>query len=1535
MATWDGFDNRIIANRQKDTYIHGFLDISGTFKSQSLLTSFDLPVLQQYAANTTVKSYTSNNPAYTGTYQIDGLTGQGNAIISVSNVAGGVAFAGNSSIITSSNLLALGANVAVPKYANIAINVNVPVGTNLTFNANIANVFYTAATTALSSNIVLNATTNANIGNITLFQTQDYLKANCSYKTADAITIPLGMSVTGSLGLNTNLPGITNAPSNPVVYAANNNSYTVLAFTSVGSYNLQFNNNTQIGYLVVGGGGAGGAVNATGTTSGGGGGGGGISYGTISQGPTIMTAGTNYTITVGAGGIGIANSAGSSGGTSSIIGGSINISCTGGGGGGVGGGSAGTAGTSGTSSGGYSNNTGGLGGAGRNAAAVGLVGNAPSIGSFFITDICANAFQLAGGAPGGSSNTPTGGANGNAGTNGIYGSGGGSGTGTSNNGGVGAYSIFNSSNSLNTANISNTNVSLSAVPNTGAGGGGYTGQTGTIGAGNGGSGVVYIYFTTANSTPAVFSNITYRSAPANSTSITQTPVTVANITVPPFYSGNALSVYVPIAANIQFAPSTNYNLNNGITGNTISFLTTINNVYANIYQNTTATSYSNITLTPNITSNIYITNGSTAPIYFGANITNSAAPTTLQIKQYLYTANITFTPAYSTLINNYLINMYSSGNIVGSNATVNSAAVNAGLLGNIEYNSITYSGNVNATVAGSVTGNYQAGNVKIGGNYSSGSIYSMGLGSYSGNVLFVNSYNTVKPNIQITYAPNIYLVNSVNTLQYSLNSNDYANNYIKTIQVPDLDTSVTSLNTNYTANIVLGNINIPQNNSNIFANIKTTDFHSLITVGNLKVTVNNFPTANTIANITTYANPPFNTSTGSGIFANSLTTSLNTVNFSGYNALSGNISLSKTFLNYNVTLANVTIMDQFLNNTTGNVTGSTTSGVSYTVNGTSGQITSPTVAITYSNIAPGQTYTMADFIGNVVLAGVYLPTTNPTTSTGIYTPCLSLVGNITAPYTTTIVNANVFSNIVAATSTSGFLGTNIGTNNVNIIDNNTTNNNSVGSSGATSSYVQGLPSLSGNVYANHMTTNNLTVAGQLNVRQYSAQNIIATTTTTYNQLTVNEDLSLNGRLTVSGNVGIGTTNPQAALDIVGNISLNGNLTLANNGNLIIGNNNFATTISPNSSAALANTWSTTVNGQIINWNSSASSVYPNAAYVAYKPFDGSVTTTWASSNSNLYSNTGDYPTTGPSNTLNINNISGVSSLSGEWLQIYTGGIPLILSNYNLGAGQIVQVPKVYYILGSNDNTNWYGIHKGSLSAAPTTAYSLINTVITQQGTSYSSYGGSGTLTITVYSGAANSYKYFRIAIPSIFSTTGTSVAELSEWNINFTTPSSSSCSLYLDRLAQNKLNAMVGTTNALVVDSSGYVGIGTTTPIVPLDVNGFIRGYKGFGTACGNVAGVANGTTSVFHTFRGGHAIVTASQSGTQDRYGVWFVYWIANFTTATVIIIKNNNITLNIDSGNLNLTFTLNYAPTVVWNILYLSAPSYNDGVNFIGGFS
>ena len=1097
---WGGFDfANVIANRQKDTYIHGFLDVSGQIKSQSFLTMQDSASSQSIPVNTSVKSWTTNNPVMEGTYQIDGL--QTNAILVTSNIV-----AGNSSIVTTANLVPLGSNIYIPKFANIAYSATVPLGYDLTFNTNNANVYYSNTT---YSNIITNATTNANIGNITLFQTQDYLKANCSYSN-EAMTIPLGISLTGSINFANNNTITNNTPTtSPSVTPLNGNitSYKVLAFTT-GSYTLTFDQNVQIGYVVVGGGGGGGTNNSV-FTGGGGGGGGGIIYKDLSNSPLYLTKSTSYTITVGAGGAGGTSStlSGSNGYASSIAitSGSTIISAGGGsGGGGAGSGTFGAGGAGGSSFTGVGYAIlGGNGGAGTaTTTGAGANGVAGSNGrTFTLSDMLntPNNFLLCGGGGGAAYRTTAGALCGSGGTGG--GVGGGTASSAATVGSGGTYYNFAGSGTA----ISNTNSTATSncANNTGGGGGGNNGLT----AGAGGSGVVYIYYS-ANS-KATASVSSYNTNTANSTAITETPVIVANVAVPPYYSGNALSLYVPIAANIMFAPSTNYNLTNGsTTANTITYTTTINNIYANIWQSSTgaATSYSNIIITPspNINSTISIINKSTAPIYFGANITNSAAPTTLKLNQYLYTANVTFTPAYSTMTNYYTVNMYSRGTISGTQA-----GTNTGLFGNIEYNTPNLTGNVNLTTAGSVTGNYQAANVTISGSLNTVAIVpSMNIGTYSGNVLFVNSFNQTKPNIQLTYAPNVFLLNSVNTLQYNLNTNDYANNYIKTVQIPDLDNE-NPIPTSYSANIILGNINIPASTA-IFANIKTTDFHKLVAVGNLKVTVNNFP--NAINNITTYANPEFTTSTGTGIFANSISSSLNTVNFTGYNALSGNISLSKSFLNYDLTTANITIMDELFN-VIGNVP-----AASYSVNGILGT-TPTTISTTYSNITAGTTISMKDYFGNISYT-YNLPINNIYNKT--YTAYLSLNGNISAPYTTNITTANIYSNV----ATTGFPSSSDNT----IIDNNTLTSTSA----LTTTITKNAPPLVGDVYMNTLNANDVTIAGTLNVRQYQAKNIINTTTTNY-QLIVSEDISLNGRLFTSGNVGIGTGVPAVALDVIGNV----------------------------------------------------------------------------------------------------------------------------------------------------------------------------------------------------------------------------------------------------------------------------------------------------------------------------------------------------------------------------------------------------------------
>jgi hypothetical protein len=162
---------------------------------------------------------------------------------------------------------------------------------------------------------------------------------------------------------------------------------------------------------------------------------------------------------------------------------------------------------------------------------------------------------------------------------------------------------------------------------------------------------------------------------------------------------------------------------------------------------------------------------------------------------------------------------------------------------------------------------------------------------------------------------------------------------------------------------------------------------------------------------------------------------------------------------------------------------------------------------------------MKDYFGNISYT-YNLPINNIYNKT--YTAYLSLNGNISAPYTTTISTANIYSNV----ATTGFPSSSDN----NVIDNNTLTSTSA----LTTTITKNVPPLIGDVYMNTLTANDVTIAGSLSVKQYQAKNIINTTTTNY-QLIVSEDISLNGRLFTSGNVGIGTGVPSVALDVIGNV----------------------------------------------------------------------------------------------------------------------------------------------------------------------------------------------------------------------------------------------------------------------------------------------------------------------------------------------------------------------------------------------------------------
>jgi hypothetical protein len=235
-----------------------------------------------------------------------------------------------------------------------------------------------------------------------------------------------------------------------------------------------FSQTITASYLIAGGGGSGGTSNATNTGAGGGG------AGQYITGSSTLTQGTNYPITVGAGGAAVSGNThqGNTGSSSTFN----SLTAIGGGSGGAVSANGGT-GASGGGAGGGGGNTGGTGTAGNNG------GNAPSGG---VAPDAAGGGGGSGGVGGSNSSASVAGAGG-AGTSSSI-------TGTSTEychgggGGVGSGGTAGSGGTTGGTGGVGSNGN-DATANSGSGGGG-AGSTGTSGAG--GSGVVILSILTAN-----------------------------------------------------------------------------------------------------------------------------------------------------------------------------------------------------------------------------------------------------------------------------------------------------------------------------------------------------------------------------------------------------------------------------------------------------------------------------------------------------------------------------------------------------------------------------------------------------------------------------------------------------------------------------------------------------------------------------------------------------------------------------------------------------------------------------------------------------------------------------------------------------------------------------------------------------------------------------------------------------------------------------------------------------------------------------
>jgi len=183
------------------------------------------------------------------------------------------------------------------------------------------------------------------------------------------------------------------------------------------------------------------------------------------------------------------------------------------------------------------------------------------------------------------------------------------------------------------------------------------------------------------------------------------------------------------------------------------------------------------------------------------------------------------------------------------------------------------------------------------------------------------------------------------------------------------------------------------------------------------------------------------------------------------------------------------------------------------------------------------------------------------------------------------------------------------------------------------------------------------------------------------------------------------------------------------------------TTMPNSTAATSNSW--TANG--INWTASASTSNNTSVWPIYGAFNTVITTSW---NSGLFYNnlTGAY---GGSTSTSI---TGQAAQTGEFIQLQSSA-PLVLYNYSIATGGWWQMPKTYWIVGSNDNITWFPIQSGTFAANPyNTNYGSSSNYIIANNASAQTFVGnvSTTVTTVVYAPYTTyAYAYFRFIFPSM------------------------------------------------------------------------------------------------------------------------------------------------------------------------------------------
>jgi hypothetical protein len=219
-------------------------------------------------------------------------------------------------------------------------------------------------------------------------------------------------------------------------------------------------------------------------------------------------------------------------------------------------------------------------------------------------------------------------------------------------------------------------------------------------------------------------------------------------------------------------------------------------------------------------------------------------------------------------------------------------------------------------------------------------------------------------------------------------------------------------------------------------------------------------------------------------------------------------------------------------------------------------------------------------------------------------------------------------------------------------------------------------------------------------------------------------------------------------------------------------NNFTastgSTYTPNTSSATTASWT----NNSITWTATTNDVFAGSAQQAFNPTN---TQGWLS--------LGPYNTTSPgAYTGSVSTvISTVGTILGDWLQIQSS-TPVSLLNYSFTTQSSVIVninalPRVFYIVGSNNGSTWYPIQNTTFTSLPVASPSSSSQQTT--GTYLNnSIGGTNTqlaASINSYITSSTTYSYFRIIVTNVltnsFSITNTNTAPRTNflWNVQFGT----------------------------------------------------------------------------------------------------------------------------------------------------------------------